>query len=161
MADLYLLRHGIAEERSAGRPDETRKLTEKGRRKLGQVLEAARAAGVRPGVVVSSPLVRAVQTAEMAVEILGGELERDEALSPDSNPEAVVAAARTRSRKGPVILVGHEPLLGRTATFLLQAPEGAIELKKAALACFETEMKPNRNASVLKWLLTPRVSHGL
>ena len=161
MADLYLLRHGIAEERRAGRADESRRLTPEGRKKLHWVLQVAQVAGVRVGVIVSSPLVRAVETAEMAAEVLGGTLERDPALSPGSTPDAVIGAARSRQAHGPIMLVGHEPLLGETSTFLFQAAGPVIVFKKGALACFETELKDKEITGVLKWYLTPRVCHGI
>src|SRR5689334_2864611 len=121
MAELYLFRHGIAEDRVAGRDDEGRRLTGKGRKKLERVLRAARAMGARPAVIISSPLIRAVQTAEVAADILGGTLEHDPALSPGSTADALVQAARARWKNGPVMLVGHQPLLGETASFLLHA----------------------------------------
>ena len=67
---IYVLRHGIGEEASARTPDFKRELTEEGRKKLAAVLRLVRRAGVPPELVLSSPLVRAVQTAEMAREVL-------------------------------------------------------------------------------------------
>ncbi len=68
---VYLLRHGIAEDGGAGVDDASRALTPEGRKKLQQVLRAAVKAGVVPSLIVSSPLKRAVQTAAMAKSALG------------------------------------------------------------------------------------------
>jgi phosphohistidine phosphatase len=68
--EIYLLRHGDAEE-SLRIPDEERSLTPEGRRKVGDVLLRARAAGSAPSLILSSPLRRAVETAELAAGILG------------------------------------------------------------------------------------------
>ena len=67
---IYLLRHGIAEEASARTPDFKRELTEEGRKKLAGVLRLARRAGVQPELVLSSPLVRAVQCASTTCQAL-------------------------------------------------------------------------------------------
>ena len=84
---LYLLRHGIAED-GIGMPDAQRQLTPEGRKKLRLVLQRAREAGVQPDVVLSSPYVRAQQTAAIAVEELGyaGELLASSELTPMAAP---------------------------------------------------------------------------
>src|SRR5512133_2628809 len=86
---IYILRHGIAEEGRPGKPDAARKLTEAGKRKLARVLERARGAGVSPGLILSSPLERALGTARLAADALGysGKVAETEALSPDSTPQ--------------------------------------------------------------------------
>ncbi len=67
--EVYILRHGIAEKTRAGGSDAERALTQEGRQKLRQVLRLARSAEVNPSLILTSPLVRAVQTAEVAAEI--------------------------------------------------------------------------------------------
>ena len=67
---IYLLRHGIAENASPGQPDSERALTAEGREKLRRVLKRARSAEVNPGAILSSPYKRALETAEVAAEAL-------------------------------------------------------------------------------------------
>ena len=69
--EVYLLRHGIAHDDSPTGKDADRPLTEEGRRKLRDVMKAIANAGVKPDAIVSSPYLRARQTAEIAQEILG------------------------------------------------------------------------------------------
>ena len=69
--EVYLLRHGIAEDAPPGKSDADRALTPEGRQKLRRVLGRARAAGVEPTLILASPYRRAVETAEVAVESLG------------------------------------------------------------------------------------------
>ena len=67
---IYILRHGIAEDAGPGQSDSERALTSEGKKKLRNVLRAAHEAGVTPALILTSPLKRAVQTAELAAEIL-------------------------------------------------------------------------------------------
>src|ERR1700741_3989638 len=94
--NIYLLRHGTAEDREIGKPDASRALTNKGRRELRAVLHQARMAGVRPGAILPSPLTRAVETARIASTELHCEkvLEIKE-LTPDTAPPQVWRAIRS------------------------------------------------------------------
>ena len=76
--EIYILRHGVAEEPQTGQPDSERALTSDGRKKLRNVLRTAAAAGVAPSLILTSPYKRALQTAQLAAEILDykGELLR-------------------------------------------------------------------------------------
>ena len=72
---IYLLRHGIAEDGRPGKSDADRALTSEGIKRLREILKRARVAGVAPTLIVTSPYVRARQTAEIAAEVLGYEEE--------------------------------------------------------------------------------------
>ncbi len=159
MSEIYILRHGIAEPRKEGRPDEERALTKEGRDKLELVLARARVGKVAPKVVLTSPLVRAKQTAEAAVRALGRKtkLVESEALVPGSSPQAIWDEVRRVAGKGPVLIVGHEPLLGETVSFLLGVDSGVVDLKKGALAYIEVDPKDKRPRGALEWLITPKV----
>src|SRR5580700_4370144 len=86
--EIYLLRHGIAEESAVGGRDSDRALTAEGRDKLRRVLKRAHAGGVRPGVILASPYKRAMETAQMAAETLEyrGEIVKTQALVPNASP---------------------------------------------------------------------------
>lgn len=157
---VYLLRHGIAENRRPGRSDAERKLTEEGRDKLRRVLSQAKEAVGVPALILTSPLVRAVETAEIAAEVLGyrGAIQETEALAPSSAPPAVWKELRSRAEITSILLVGHEPLLGETAGYLLGAPRVAIDFKKGALMRIELDDLAGMPRGVLEWLLTPRLS---
>jgi phosphohistidine phosphatase len=160
---LLLVRHGIAEDRSEDRPDGLRALTPAGRRRTTAVLERAVALGLAVDRLVSSPLVRARQTAELALGAgLAPSLELATALEPGADPLPLLARwlASTPKPVAPqplgggrsadedlpaaadspgalplsMALVGHEPDLGDLAATLLGAPPGSIALRKAGLA---------------------------
>lgn len=159
MFGLYILRHGIAEAGREGLADHDRALTKEGRKKLGLVLSRARSAKVRPKLILTSPLVRAVQTAEEAARVLGPALKmiHSEALAPGSSPEKLWNEVRKYATRGPLLLVGHEPLLGDTVSFLIGAGTGIVDLKKGALACLHLAPERKRPNGTLEWLLTPKV----
>ncbi len=161
--ELYILRHGIAEERRPGKPDERRALTEEGRRKLRPVLERARAAGVVPSLILASPYVRAVQTAEMAAEILGhkGTLVRTDALIPGSLPEATWREIHERDGETAILLAGHEPLLSTIAAYVLGSRGLIIEFKKGALMRIDVDASARDPRGSLQWLITPKLAAGL
>jgi len=159
---LLLVRHGIAEDRSEDRPDGLRALTPAGRRRTTAVLERAVALGLAVDRLVSSPLVRARQTAELALGAgLAPSLELATALEPGADPlpmlarwlvstakplapqplgggrsagEDLPAADSSGALPLSMALVGHEPDLGDLAATLLGAPPGSIALRKAGLA---------------------------
>jgi phosphohistidine phosphatase len=140
LIELLLLRHGIAAERSPERPDVGRALTERGRQRSRAVLERAVALGLQGDRLISSPLTRARQTAEIALSAgLAPALELSSALEPGSDPLALLATwlgamPGVSLERRRLVLVGHEPDLGQLASRLLGAPPGAIELRKSGLA---------------------------
>lgn len=156
--EIYLLRHGIAEEGKAGGEDAERVLTDTGREKLKAVLERAHTAGVKPSLIVTSPYKRALQTAHIAAQVLGcHKIAESEVLVPDSTPKAVWEAICARRKEEAMLLAGHEPLLSMTAAFLLGAPALQIDMKKAALVRLDQETFTGQPRAVLKWMLTPRL----
>ncbi len=127
---LYLVRHADAER---GDPDELRRLTPAGRsqaRALGRRLAEA---GVRPDAVLSSPLLRARETAEEIARATGAEAEPVEALQPGATVEDVEAAVAGRGDH--VVVVGHQPDCGIVAAALGDGnappfpPAGMVELE--------------------------------
>jgi phosphohistidine phosphatase len=160
--EIYILRHGIAEERRSGRPDSARKLTRAGKVKLCQVLETARAAGVKPALILTSPYARAAETAELAAEILGcaDPIVRTDALLPSSTPRAVWRLIRAHAGQTAILLAGHEPLLSETASFLLGASQALIDLKKGALLRIDFDRLEEEPRGVLQWLLTAKLAAG-
>jgi phosphohistidine phosphatase len=157
--EIYVLRHGIA---AAGQPDSDRALTKEGREKLAAVLACARRAKVQPSLILTSPLVRALETAEMAAQVLAPKVEiaRSDALKPGSSPERVWEEVSVRKDEPSVMLVGHEPLLGETISFLLGSARAIVDLKKGAMARIEVENITRRPSGVLMWLLTPRLAQA-
>lgn len=156
---VYLLRHGIAEDGRDGMSDAARGLTSEGRKKLQQVLQAAKT-DVEPSLIVTSPLKRAVQTAEIAKRILGykQDLLESNALVPGSTPEQVWGEIRTHRNESALLLVGHNPLFTDLARYLLNSPHLGIDFKKGALMRVDIERLSSHPAGVLRWYLTPKMA---
>jgi len=157
---IYILRHGIAENASARTPDFKRELTDEGRKKLAGVLRLARRAGVKPELVVSSPLVRAVQTAEMAREVLQVEatIHQTPALVPEGNPRKVWEELRELRNLEGVLLAGHEPLLSSLTAWLLGSPELQVHMGKAALVSIEMDQFRGEPHGILRWMISPKLA---
>jgi phosphohistidine phosphatase len=155
--EIYLLRHAIAEMARHGQPDAERALTEEGRAKLRRVLERARAAGVKPSAILSSPYRRAMETAAVAKEALafGGEIERSEALVPNASPYDAWEEIRAHKSESSILLASHEPLMSSLAAFLLGVPALQVDMKKAALLRVDCDRLGPQPKGVLKWMITP------
>jgi phosphohistidine phosphatase len=158
--DIYLLRHGIAEDGHASQPDPERALTAEGKKKLRSVLRAAAAADVRPSLILTSPYKRALQTAHLAAEILeyAGELVHTRTLEPGSQPQAVWEELRVHKDEPQVLLAGHEPLFSALAAYLLGSPELPIDFKKGGMLCLAIDRFTVAPKGVLKWYLTPKLA---
>ena len=158
--EIYLLRHGIAEDAKAGQSDSSRALTSEGREKLERVLHRAAKAGVKPSLILSSPLLRAMQTAEVAKDVLGydAKIVQTEALTPHASPAATRNEIRERRSESAVILASHEPLMSALAAFLLRSPGLQVDMKKAALVRMDCDRFGAEPSAVLKWMLTPGIA---
>ena len=158
--ELYLLRHGIAVERGAHQgTDHDRVLTSEGRRKVRRVAKAMRALRLSFDTIFSSPLARALQTAEIVAESfrLKRRLRVTEHLVPGTPVARQIAWLKNlRPAPGAVLLVGHEPNLSQlTSRLLTGGGLLAINFKKAGL-CKVTVGRGASTRAVLEWLLTPK-----
>lgn len=158
--ELYVLRHGIAEARRPGLPDSKRRLTEKGKQRLRVILECARGAKVKPALILTSPLARAVETAELAADVLGctNKVVTTEALLPGASQQAVWQEIRAHEDAKSILISGHEPLLSSTASYLLGASWVLVEMKKGALACIDVNPSEKQPRGALLWLLTYKLA---
>jgi len=158
--EIYLLRHAIAEDAGPGQPDSERALTPEGREKLRRVLKRARAAGVAPSVILSSPYRRAMETASMAAEALEyrGKVVETRALVPDAPPPDAWEEIRARHQESAILLASHEPLMSSLAAFLLGSPALQVDMKKAALARIDCDRFGREPRGILKWMITPSVA---
>ena len=156
--EIYVLRHGIAENGAPGHPDSERRLTAEGKDKLRIILACARKAGVKPAVVLSSPYVRATETAEIARQELklAGAIHETNSLAPMERPERVWTDIRVYKDAAQLLVVGHEPLLSGLIAYLIGG--GAIDFKKGALARVDVaSLGPHPHGSLI-WLLTAKLA---
>ncbi len=156
---VYVLRHGIAEDAPPGASDADRALTPEGKQKLRRVLERARDSGVDPGLILTSPLKRAVETAQIAATVLHveSELVRTNSLLPTGEPERVWKEIRAHKVEE-LLIAGHEPLLSGVVAFLLGSPVVQVNMKKADLVSIELETAQQQPRGALNWMLTPKVA---
>ena len=156
---IYLLRHGIAEDAKPGHPDAERPLTGEGRDKLRRVLKRARVADLDPSLILSSPYRRAIETAAVAAEVLAykGQIVRTSALVPESSPFDAWEEIRNRKDERAILLASHEPLMSSLVALLLDSPALHVDMKKAALVRIDCDRFGPKAAGVLKWMLTPGV----
>ena len=162
MTTLYLVRHAIAEERGPEYPDDTKRpISPRGRRRMKA---AARGfAALDPGVdlILTSPLVRAVQTAEiLSRELADASLGLCPPLAPDHRPDDVAAELGRASSKGAIALVGHEPDLGQLAAWLVGA-RSAWPFRKGGIARIDVKRLPPAQDGTLVWMATPRMLRSL
>jgi phosphohistidine phosphatase len=158
--NVYIMRHGKAAERGRGGKDSERRLTSEGRRKTAQSAEGMSALGLRFDQVLSSPYLRAKETAQIAADVLqsGDRLALTGLLTPGADiGELIEEIAGRTARAENVLLVGHEPMLSELISLLVCGNRDAgVVLKKGALCKLTTdELRPGKCAR-LEWLLTAR-----
>ena len=161
--ELYLVRHGIADDDSPTGKDADRPLTTEGRRKLQDTLRVVADSGVQLGSIVSSPYVRARQTAEIAKNVLGfrDEVLLSNALRPESDPQDIWQEIRTVYRGADCVLfASHEPLMSRCTGYLLGAPELLIDFKKGAIVRIDIEQFGIQPRGTLRWMLVPKLARA-
>ena len=157
--ELYLVRHGIAAERGPEYPDDSRRpLTGKGISALRKEAKALDALGVSFDLIISSPLTRTRQTADVLAEYLGGKatVVLSDALAPAGTPAAVMQELGRHPRKTRVALVGHEPNIGELAGRLIGA-RSPIQFKKGAICRIDFDVLPPKALGQLIWFLPPRL----
>jgi phosphohistidine phosphatase len=160
MVRLYLVRHAIAFERDADKwPDDAKRpLTHKGIARMREVVDGLLELKVEIELVVTSPLVRAKQTADVIIAGLpeAPELVVSEAMSPSGSPSAVAEALAHYTKLKSIALVGHEPSLGELGAWLLGA-KNPLTLKKGGVACIDMPTLPLVGPGQLVWLATPKM----
>lgn len=158
---LVLIRHAIAEDRDVfartGDSDDLRPLTEKGIRRMQKAAKGLRRVVPAWDQLLTSPLVRARQTADIVRDAFGGpDIESLEAAASGDGNE-LLAALRTAGRGSTIAIVGHEPIHGDWTEWLLTGATGGFIRYKKAEACalwFAGAIRPGR-ASLL-WKIRPR-----
>ena len=147
LAELVLLRHGIAEPRIGGQDHPDRGLSSEGRDRTEAVVAALVQRGLQLDLLVSSPFRRALETAQIALKAgLAPLLDINPNLRPGDDAGSLV-----KGLSGRVGLVGHEPDLGNLACLLTGLPTGALKLKKAGLV----QLRQSSGQWQLRALLTP------
>jgi phosphohistidine phosphatase len=160
--NLYLIRHAIAVDE--GTPeyeeDSQRPLTDKGKKKMRQIAKGLRALGVEFDLILSSPYIRAKETAEVLADVF--KIKKDVIFSnnlmPMGDPDLLIAEMNEKYSETSVALVGHEPFL--TALIGLLVSENAsidMTLKKGGLCRLSADDLHHTRKATMDWLLTPGI----
>jgi phosphohistidine phosphatase len=161
--NLYILRHAIAvdEATSDYESDSERPLTDKGRKKMRQIAKALRNLGVEFDLILSSPYVRACETAEILADVfkMKDKVVFSDNLIPLGNPQLLIGEINEKHSVDSLAIVGHEPHLS-TLIGLLTAEGSKLEitLKKGGVCHLSADdLHHQDHRATLEWLLTPGI----
>jgi phosphohistidine phosphatase len=157
--DLYLIRHAEAHDlgERGVTEDAERPLTEQGEAQARQVGAGLQRRGVRPGVVLTSPLLRARQTAELLAAQWSSpvpEVQALAALAPGSKRRKLARALNDLGQQQ-VFLVGHLPDLAEWAAWLIGSRKARLDLPKAGVAHIHCQEALDKGVGTLGWLVPP------
>lgn len=157
---LYVVRHALAEDTAAG-GDEARHLTEVGRQRTLKAASGMQALGLEFDLILTSPLARAFETAEIIAGVYATGLAPQilPELATGIAPADAVAALAPHSRNDSLMIVGHEPQLSALVSILLTGERDMMHLRMRKGACVALELPPHRiqpGAAELHWMMTQR-----
>ncbi|MBB5255074.1 phosphohistidine phosphatase SixA [Sulfurisphaera ohwakuensis] len=155
MLSLIIVRHGDAEPQIEGKDDKDRKLVKKGIKQMKRIATFLDEMGIKIDKVVSSPYLRAYQSAEAILDKMGVDslkIETYDDLIPDKDPSLFIEKIKEFPDNMTVLIVGHEPYLSGLVKALTG---GSVEIKKGGIAMIDYDLKENKG--VLKMLLTQKV----
>jgi phosphohistidine phosphatase len=157
--ELLIVRHTAAAEAAPGSDggDVARPLTAKGKKQMRRIAQGIAAAVHELDAIVSSPLVRAVQTAGILASAYDGvKPKKLDALAPSGEREGVLSWMQEQGDNDVVAVVGHEPHLGLLTSWLLAAPfNHFVEFKKGGACLLGWPDHPTAGNAWLRWALTP------
>jgi phosphohistidine phosphatase len=160
---LYLIRHGLAEERGEAWPDDSRRpLSEEGMSRLRKEARGLVRLGVTFDVVLTSPLVRARQTADIVAGAFSARpaIVVIDSLAPDGTAQAVLSDLEKQARRTRIALVGHEPGIGELAA-RLAGSRRALAFKKGSICRIDVKSLPPAGPGTLRWFIPPRILREL
>lgn len=150
--DLVLWRHAEAE---AGEPDHGRKLTSKGEKQARRTAEWLHNRLPDTAKIHCSPAKRAHQTAQALAEMSHRKFKLTEALAPTASVEDVLRTIGWSSGKGTLVVVGHQPTLGRIASRLMTGSESEWPIKKGAVVWISQREANGDARPVLRAAISP------
>ena len=164
--ELYVMRHGVAVEHgSAGFSDDSKRpLTLEGKQKMKQITAGLVSLGFDIDWIVTSPLLRARETAEVLAEGLGVQIPVDvcEELAPGGSPEALITFLAKQAKRRRVLVVGHEPDVSALAARLIGAgPHTNVSFRKGGCCLIVFDEFPPRTPGRLVWWITPKLTRKM
>jgi phosphohistidine phosphatase SixA len=159
--DLYIVRHAWAGQRDDSRwPDDgMRPLTAEGKERFARVVRKLGGAGMAPGIIAASPLVRCVETAEiLAAGLDGPKIVKLDELQPGSDLQGLLRwTARQAAKHEQIAWVGHAPDVDRLAAALIGDAGALIHFGKGTVADIRFDAEPAVAAGELQWLVSAKV----
>lgn len=160
--ELYIIRHAIAHQlgKKNSFTDKKRALTADGRDRMREIAKGLRKLGVELDLIMTSPMERAVETAEIvaaALKLDKKNIVQTDNLKPNASSTGLISELKKRSGIEAIAIVGHQPDLGKLVAKIVKSRgDFSIQFKKGSVCCIEvTETVPTLRGSLM-WLLTPK-----
>jgi len=150
--ELYFLRHGEAQWPDWKKSDDERPLTKRGKKEMHEVAAFLRRLKVQPDLILTSPLPRAAQTAEIAAEHLEVKCREEQRLAPGFGAAELEQLINKHSVES-LMIVGHEPDFTRTIAALTGA---SLKLSKGGVALVDVDLPSGKGR--LLWLFPPKIA---
>lgn len=162
---LYIVRHGTAIDREDPTcpPDPERYLTKEGIAKTREAARGIKRLGIHPDQMISSPYVRAMQTATIFAEVCDfstSKISTTDALLPEADPARIFRELEKMKRGAEIFCFGHGPNVDGVVARAVGAPRPITSLKKAGVACIEFD-RFSPSAGTLLWIATPKMLRGI
>jgi phosphohistidine phosphatase len=156
--NLYIIRHAIAVDEYE--EDSQRPLSDKGKKKMRQIAKGLRILGVDFDLILSSPYVRAKETAEILMEVfkIKQDVQFSENLVPMGDPDLLISEMNEKYNATSIALVGHEPFLSALVGLLISENTNVdLSFKKGGVCRLSADDLHHTRQATLEWLLTPGV----
>ena len=156
---LYVIRHGLAEDRGQAWPDDSKRpLTGEGMSRMRKAARGLARLGVSFDVILTSPLTRTRQTAEIMAAALDPHppVVAADSLAPGGTYQALIEDLQKQARRPKVALVGHEPGIGELAARLAGSRQSFV-FKKGAVCRIDVDALPPTAPGTLRWFATPKM----
>ncbi len=160
--NLYIIRHSIAVDEGTPKyeQDRERPLTDKGKKKMRQIAKGLRTLGADFDLILSSPYIRAKETAEILADIfkVKADVAFSNNLTPMGDPGLLITEINEKYSINSIALVGHEPQLAALVSLLVaENANVAMTLKKGGVCRLSAYNLPHTRKATLEWLLTPDI----
>ncbi|MGC8770052.1 MAG: phosphohistidine phosphatase SixA [Brevinematia bacterium] len=164
--EIYIVRHALAENADEKKDDKDRSLIDKGFKETKAIGKILKKLDVKPDLLVSSPLTRAIQTADIIASKLNYKKKINVAkeLLPESKPEDILnlITSKIGSKVKSLIIVGHMPLLGEFISFLLGIKNFVFEIEKSGVYIIEMNFNEKKQIeAIFKGYITPSMARRL
>jgi phosphohistidine phosphatase len=161
--ELYLIRHAVAEERGEDWPDDNKRpLSDDGASRMRKAARGLDRLGITLDVIVTSPLVRTKQTAELVANAMNPKppIVSLESLAPGGTYQEIITDLEKQSKRTRIAIVGHEPGIGEFAARLIGSRH-SIEFKKGAVCRIDVDAIPPSGPGDVRWFMTTKILRSI